>query len=77
MTSGEMLRISPEEDRAGAPLAKPTSPINVSTAARRRRAVRNEMPTQTRHRTRAFGTRAAGAPAGPPRKMRGILGGSA
>jgi hypothetical protein len=43
MTSGEMLRISPEEDRASA----------------------------------LFGTRAAGAPAETPRKMRSILGGSA
>jgi hypothetical protein len=77
MTMRETLRISPEEDRAGAPRAKPSSPINVLTAARLRRAVRNEMPTHTRHRTRAFGTRAAGAPAGPPRKMRSILGGSA
>jgi hypothetical protein len=103
MTSGEMLPISPVEDRAGAlrarahlrhseggrfdqrqrrrgqaaPWAKPTSPINVSTAARLRRAARNEMPKQTRHRTCAFGTRAAGAPAETPRKMRSILGGSA
>jgi hypothetical protein len=65
MTSGELLRIAPDEDRACA------------LRARLRRAARNEMPKQTRHRTCAFGTRAAGAPAETPRKMRSILGGSA
>jgi hypothetical protein len=60
MRSGEMLRISPEEDRAG--------------ALRARAHLRHSNGSGFDQGRR---WRADGVPAGPPRKMRGILGGSA
>src|SRR5438093_6679745 len=72
-------RFEQRQHRRGraAPRPMPVLTIDVSPAARLRRAAQNAMSEELRLQSRIIGTRAAGAPANSPHKVRSTLGGCA